>query len=132
MKFCPNYREVRKRVKRSFVRRFLLLVFLVLVLQIVNSVLTAFSIPDRRELHKKAAQIEQNQAMIAQLQTEAAERELQNEIRLEARKQIQSRSIYALERGKVWTEEDKRVIAENWQDARYDELPNPFPEFAKR
>jgi len=100
-------------------------ILILFILQIVSTTMNFISVRDRAELR-------QQQNLIERLQAEAAEREKTNQIMLAARKEIQGRGINALNRNDLWTDEDKRIIAANWDAAQYDGLPNPFPEYTNK
>ena len=108
MKFCPNYREVRKLVKRTVIRRILFVLLAILACEAANACLHAYSLYDRKILH--------NEALLTEKQ-------------VNARKIIQATGVNRLNKLNIWTEDDKRVISKAWRDAAYENEPNPFPEY---
>ncbi len=125
MNICPNYKKLRRWISREAVHRLLAILLIILICEVANGFLHAYSLMDRRDLREA-------EQKISKLQEEAAERERINQIMLTARKEIQTRGVYAMKRLNLWSDDDKKVIAENWTEAEYFGIPNPFPEYLEK
>lgn len=129
MNLCPDYKKLRRYLSRTVINWLMIIIVIILTLEVVGGILDAFSMWDRKELHLAQEKIARNQLEIERLQAEAVERERVNQLMLTARKEIQARGIFSMQRAKMWSEEDKRIIANNWDDAQYWGVQNPFPEY---
>jgi hypothetical protein len=107
MQFCPNYRDVRRLIKRTVIRRILFVVILILLCEIGNGMLHAYSIYDRRRIHGE---------------------QTMNRTMLDARARIQIVLIKTGTRRAAFTEAERTVICENWDAAEYAYVEGVCPE----
>lgn len=101
MRYCPNYRDLRKIVKRRTVRHLLLLVWVILVCEFVSASFDAWSFANQKSFQETD----------------------------EGREVNQYENIVAINRAGLYTEDQKRIIADNWEKLKFKNKPNPFEEY---
>ncbi len=122
MGFCIRYRQVRRYVKRGFIRKGL---FVMLCFQFVLGLMLAAFLLRTSALDKANEQIEQNLHSVQSLQAELTEAKRQNRVMLDARANIQTTIVETGCRREIFTRHEIDLISLNWKEAEYDVIkPN--------
>lgn len=108
------------------IKRWLLVLFVLWFLGIVSNVYLKRSIDS---LDSNQQQIGKNQQKIEVLQIELNETQKQFNAMATARKNNLVATIRILKSLNLYTEAEKRAIADNWENMQYGDAPNPFAEF---
>lgn len=126
----------RYKGKSRKLRSFRYLFFGIVVLTVFNlganlfnSYLAFTGKADQYELRQAQAEVTSNQQSIKILQDEAEVRVKTLLAATNARREIQIQTVNALTRNRSWTEQEKRIISNYWNDAWNEGIENPFPEY---